>query len=389
MAQRDTKWITLSLALSTASTGPQLVALSLLMPEISTALNTPITQLGQLNTAFSIIATIGSLIMGIITVRYPPKRLLQTGIIILLLGIILAAYSTSYPIMLVSFILYGIGNSLVLPIATLLLILYPLETRTNALGKIYSGRSLTSIIATPIIGTITAAYGWRAGYIGFGAPLIILAIILITIKIPEQPPSTEKPDLTAGFREISRHTSAKACLIGAALSLAFFNGLMVFNGAYTRNQLNLNINTASIALSATFIAIALGQFLSGTIASKIGVKTTTWLSTAIGAISLLTYFTIQLPIPLAILTSAIGTAMAGITMTTMATLALEQLPNSRGTMMSLNSAAMSLSAMLSTTIGGIAIDTLGFPGFGISMFILAAIAAIIFRQWTREATPNR
>jgi predicted MFS family arabinose efflux permease len=54
-------------------------------------------------------------------------------------------------------------------------------------------------------------------------------------------------------------------------------------------------------------------------------------------------------------------------------------------MMSLNSAAMSISAMLSTTIGGVAIDTLGFPGFGISMFILAAIAAITFKQWTHEA----
>ena len=77
--------------------------------------------------------------------------------------------------------------------------------------------------------------------------------------------------------------------------------------------------------------------------------------------------------------------MAGITMTTMATLALEQVPNSRGTMMSLNSAAMSISAMLSTTIGGIAIDTAGYTGFGISMFILATIAAITFQRWTKEA----
>ncbi len=385
MAQRDTKWITLSLALSTASTGPQLVALSLLMPEISTTLNTPITQLGQLNTAFSIIATLGSLLMGIITIRYPPKKLLQTGIITLLLGIILASQATTYPIMLTAFILYGIGNALVLPIATLLLTLYPLETRTTALGKIYSGRSLTSIIATPIIGTITAISGWRTGYIGFGAPLIILAIILITIKIPEQPVSTEKTDLTQGFRNISKNKSAVACIIGGALGLAFFNGLMVFNGAYTRNQLNLPIETASIAMSITFIAIALGQFLSGALANRIGVKTTTWLSTATGAISLLLYFTAPLPIPLAIITSAIGTAMAGITMTTMATLALEQVPQSRGTMMSLNSAAMSLSAMLSTTIGGVAIDALGFKGFGISMFILAAVAAITFQHWTREA----
>ena len=384
MVQRDTKIITLALALCTASTGPQLVALSLLMPEISATLNTPITQLGQLNTAYSILAIIGSLIMGFITIRYPPKRLLVTGIATLLVGVATAAFSQSYVHMLIAFILYGIGTSLTLPIVSLLLTLYPQRERTTAMGRIYSGRSLTSIIATPIIGALTASYGWRTGYIGFGAPLILLSIILILAKVPEQPVSTEKIDLTAGFKNILRNRSAVACIIGAALSLAFFNGLMVFNGTYTRNHLNLSIETASLAMSLTFIAIAIGQVASGTIASRLGIKSTTWISTLIGGASLLIYFSTTLPAPAAILASVIGTAMAGTTMTTMATLALEQVPESRGTMMSLNSAAMSMGAMLSTTIGGVAIDNLGFTGFGLIMFVITLIAAVTFYIWTWE-----
>lgn len=385
MAQRDTRLITLSLALSTASTGPQLVALSLLMPEISATLNTTFTQLGQLNTAFSILAIIGSLIMGFITVKFPPKRLLLAGVVTLLAGVVTAALSQTYTHMLIAFVFYGIGSSLTLPIVSLLLMLYPLQERTTALGRIYSGRSLTSIIATPIIGFLATIYGWRTGYIGFGAPLIILSIILIMAKIPEQPVSGEKVDLTAGFRNIIRNRSAVACVIGAALGLAFFNGLMVFNGTYTRNHLNLSIESASLAMSITFIAIAIGQVASGTLAKKLGIKTTTWLSTLIGGVSLFLYFNIQLPVPVAILASAIGTAMAGTTMTSMATLALEQVPDSRGTMMSLNSAAMSMSAMLSTTIGGVAIDLLGFTGFGGSMFLISLAAAVIFYAWTVEA----
>ena len=384
MAQLDTRAITLALALSTASTGPQLVALSLLMPEISNTLNAPFTQLGQLNTAFSIIATIGSLVMGLITVRYPPKRLLVAGIITLFLGILTAALSTHILHMFIAFILYGLGSSLVLPIVSLLLTLYPSQERTTALGRIYSGRSLTSIIATPVIGTLAAQYGWRTGYIGFGAPLIILAMILVIKSIPEQPVSSEKTDLTAGFKKIYAKRSATACIIGAALSLAFFNGLMVFNGTYMRNHLNLTIETASLAMSLTFISVAIGQMGSGAIATRLGVKTTTWLSTLIGGISLLLYFSISLPVPIAIFTSTLGTAMAGTTMTTMATLALEQVPDSRGTMMSLNSAAMSIGAMLSTTIGGVAIDSLGFTGFGFTMLLISLTAAFIFYAWTEE-----
>jgi len=159
---------------------------------------------------------------------------------------------------------------------------------------------------------------------------------------------------------------------------------MVFNGSYTRNNLGLSIETASLAMSITFIAIALGQVASGTLANRIGIKKTTWLSTIIGGFSLLLYFTYPLPVSVAILASAIGTAMAGTTMTTMATLALEQVPDSRGTMMSLNSAAMSMGAMLSTTVGGIAIDNMGFEGFGLIMFIISMAAVITFYVWTHE-----
>ena len=385
MPKRDTKWITAALALSTASTGPQIVALSLLMPEISAALDASVPQLGQLNTAFSIVAIAGSIAMGAITVRYPPKRLLVAGISALLIGIIGASLSTGLTQMVLFFVLYGVGTSLTLPIVSILLTLYPQQQRTTALGRIYSGRSLTSILATPIIGLLASLYGWRTGYIGFGAPLILLAVILVSAKIPEQPTSQGNVDLMSGFRKIAANRSALACITGAALSLAFFNSLMVFNGSYMRNNLGLSLETASLAMSVTFIAIAVGQVISGTLADRLGIKTTTWLSTLIGGLSLLLYFSVKLPVAVAILASAIGTGMAGTTMTTMATLALEQVPDSRGTMMSLNSAAMNVGAMLSTVIGGLAIDSLGFSGYGAIMFAISLAAAITFYAWTLES----
>ena len=384
MPKRDTKWITAALALSTASTGPQIVALSLLMPEISAALDASVPQLGQLNTAFSIVAIAGSIAMGAITVRYPPKRLLVAGISALLIGIIGTSLSTGLTQMVLFFVLYGVGTSLTLPIVSILLVLYPQQQRTTALGRIYSGRSLTSILATPVIGVLASLYGWRTGYIGFGAPLILLAVILVSAKIPEQPTSQGNVDLMSGFRKIAANRSALACNTGAALSLAFFNSLMVFNGSYMRNNLGLSLETSSLAMSVTFIAIAIGQVISGTLADRLGIKTTTWLSTLIGGLSLLLYFSVKLPVAVAIFASAIGTGMAGTTMTTMATLALEQVPDSRGTMMSLNSAAMNVGAMLSTVIGGLAIDSLGFSGYGAIMFTISLAATITFYAWTLE-----
>ncbi len=383
MNKADTRAVAIALALSFAATGPQLLALSLLMPDISQTLNISITLLGQLNTIFSIVCIVVSLAMGILTVKYSSKTLLLTGIATLLIGVVGGALSSDYTSMILFFILYGAGLGFVFPVTNLLMILFPQDQRTRAMGWVYSGRSLTSIIATPIIGFLAASYGWRAGYIGFGLPLIALAGILILFKIPQQR-ADATVDLTKGFKDIKANSSAIACLIGTTLALIFFNGLMVYNGAYLRNNLGYGIEAAAVIMSFTFIAVAVGQVASGTIVSSIGVKRATYLATLICGMSLLAYFSFNLPPTAAILFSIVGTAAAGIIMTTLSILALGLVPESRGTMMSLVNAGISIGSMLSTVIGGLVIDRLEFAGFGAIMFTLSLTAAIILLRWTRE-----
>jgi DHA1 family inner membrane transport protein len=322
--------------------------------------------------------------MGVLTIKYPPKKLLQIGIICLLIGVIIAAFSQDYLTMFISFIFYGFGNGFALPIINLLVALFPQSQRTSAMGRIFSGRSLTSIIATPIIGLLAILYGWRVGYFGFGVPLILFTFMMVYYAVPEHPKKEEKKELTSGFKNILINKSASACLVGASLALAFLMSFMVYNGTYLRNILGFSLQTASLVMSFAFIAVAIGQVASGTFAARLGVKKTTYLATFVCGISLLIYFSFPLPITFLLVASIIGTAAAGTTMTTMSTLSLEQIPNSRGTMMSLNSAAMQVSAMIGSSVGGPAISNFGFSGFGQIMFIISLITTIIFYKWTDE-----
>ncbi len=384
MKTTDTRAVSLTLALCTAATGPQFVALSLLMLDISDTLNTPITVIGQLNTVFSVVAIIMSLAMGVLTVRYQPKMLLQTGIATLFMGVILAAVSPNYVTMMVSYIMYGVGLSLVIPIANLLIVLFPPEQRTSVMGRVYSGRSLTSIIAMPIIGFLAASYGWRIGYVGFGVPLIALTGVMITWKIPKQPKQEEKTDLTKGFKEIRASRSASACLVGATLALVFFNSIMVYNGAYLRGSLGFSIETASLIMSVLFVATAVGQVTSGAFATRFGVKKIAYLATFICGVSFFSYLTINLPVTVALIASVIGTATAGTTMTTLSSFALEQVSESKGTMMSLVSASISFGGMLGSAIGGLAIDIVGFKGFGVIMLVMSLAATFVLQRWTLD-----
>jgi DHA1 family putative efflux transporter-like MFS transporter len=376
--------IIFALALSTASTGPQMIALSLLMPEISKAFNTPIPLLGQLNTIFSIVAIIISLAMGFLTLKYSSKGLLLTGVASLLIGVIGAALSPNYTIMFLCFILYGVGNGLALPVINLLVALFPSPQRTSAMGRIYSGRSITSIFATPIIGFLTSLYGWRVGYMGFGIPLILLATFMVYVSVPDQTQNNEHRSLTAGFKHILVNRSAMACLIGSSLSLVFLMSLMVFNGIYIRNELGLSLQLASLLMSLTFIAVAVGQVTSGSFVTRFGVKQTTYIATFVSGASLFAYFSLPLPLPLLFICSLTGTAAAGTTMTTMTTLALDQVTESRGTMMSLNSASMSLGSMIGSIVGSLAINSFGFTGFGLIMFTISIAATLVYHRWTEE-----
>ncbi len=380
----DQRSVIFALALSTASTGPQMIALSLLMPEISSALRSPVSLLGQLNTIFSVVAIVVSLAMGFLTLRYSSKNLLLTGIISLLIGVVGAALSPSYSVIFLFFVMYGLGNGLAIPIINLLVTMFPSSQRTSSMGRIYSGRSLTSIFATPVIGFLASLYGWRVGYFGLGAPLILLAAVMVYLLVPDQRVSDGRKSLTSGFRDVFSNRSAMACLIASSLALAFLMSLMVFNGIYTRHELGLSLQVASYVMSLIFISIAIGQISSGYFVTRLGLKRTTYVAAFVSGACLFIYFSLSLPLIALIGCGLIGTAAAGTTMTSMTTLALDQVTGSRGTMMSLNSASMSIGSMISSIIGGFAIDSLGFTGYGIVMFTISLTSTLIYYTFVKE-----
>ena len=386
---QTTKITTLALALSSASTGPQILALSLLMPDISKALNVSVPVLGQLNTAFSVVSIFTSFMVSLLTTRFTPKRLLNVGIIFLFTGLITSTLADGYMIMALGFLLYGVGFGLVLPVTNLLVALYPADARTSTMGWVFSGRSIISIIATPITGILAESYGWRLGYIGFGLPLILLSVILVATTVPDGDKDEAGESLVKGIHKVLTVKSAVACIAGASLALVFFSALMVYNGTYLRDEMGLSISQASLIMSVTFLAIAVGQVTSGVAVSHLGLKRATYLAIIISGISLMTYFTFKLHLAISVASSILGAAMGGTTMTTMSALALDQVRENRGTMMGLNSAAFSVANMIGSGIGGFTLDLAGYPSMGATLFIISVISSLTYLLWAREPAPDQ
>jgi len=61
---------------------------------------------------------------------------------------------------------------------------------------------------------------------------------------------------------------------------------------------------------------------------------------------------------------------------------LEQIPEFRGTMMSLHSAAVSIGGTLAAMIGGVLLIAYGYSGYAIAMGILGVAGALVFQFLT-------
>jgi predicted MFS family arabinose efflux permease len=65
-------------------------------------------------------------------------------------------------------------------------------------------------------------------------------------------------------------------------------------------------------------------------------------------------------------------------------LTLEQVPEARGTIMSLSTAALNLGSAFGTAIGGLALSSFGYEGLGSVLGVMGIAAAFVFLVFARE-----
>jgi len=70
-------------------------------------------------------------------------------------------------------------------------------------------------------------------------------------------------------------------------------------------------------------------------------------------------------------------------------LALEQIPKFRGTMMSVDTAAISLGSALGTVVGGPALLSFDYQGLGMALGMMGVAAAVVFYFLTIDPTQEK
>ena len=377
----------LPLAISRGITNLPTVVVSILLIEIAATYNVTPPIASQLNTASSLMGIIFALIMGILSVRYDHRTMLLLGLIIYALSAASGFVSGSLMILLLLYATTGVAYAIINPmINSLIGTNIPAERRTSVIG--YTMGCLAFIYA---VGSLSAAYlskvvDWQMALLLVVAPISIVNLVLALLFIPHtkrQASGNTSLNLLSGYRESLRNVSVLACLIGTAIGMAVWNIYLLYSSSYMRQTFGVSASFCSeVVISFAFMYIV-GCLLTGRLARRLGRKTLTVYS--ISLVSFLSLFAmVSSSVYMYIGIGTVVSVFAGMLVTIQASLTLDQVPQFRGTVMSLSSASVSLGSMMAAVAGGIIISFFGYGIYAITMGVIGFIGAATFHFFAKE-----
>jgi DHA1 family inner membrane transport protein len=367
------------------------VILTLLLIEIGLTFGVSVGVAGQVSTASSVAAFIGSLLMGMLTVRYKHKSLLMTGLLILGVSTLGFYLAPNFALFLICSVMAGLGTAMVLPMSTTLVAKHlPLKKRAGVISMLMATMSVSYFVGTPIIQYLSGLGGWRVSYLIYALPLPLLSLLLSSRGIPSELRGSQsfvgRGNVVDGYRGVLSKLSANFCLLCNSLSAAAWAGIGLYSISFFRQQFSVSMGFATSLLIAAAMLYTFGALISSKLVNRFGRKKLTSIATLLVGIFTF-FFTVSSYLWVSIILVSLACLAAGVRVSSHVTLTLEQVPEFRGTMMSLSSASANLGSALGSGVGGVALLWFGYRAVGPSLGLLGLVSAILLHRFVVD-TPR-
>jgi predicted MFS family arabinose efflux permease len=187
----------------------------------------------------------------------------------------------------------------------------------------------------------------------------------------------------AGFKGIFTNRSATACLVGAFLSFAGWQVLYFYGASLFRERFGLSVGGASLYFIGGAICFAVGSQLGGRAINRLGRKPLTVGATFLAAIFTISFTNIS-HLWASIVLAYLGYILYAVMLTAASSLTLEQVPQFRGSMMSIQRAAWSGGAALGISVGGLMLLRFDYNGMGLVVGAFGLVAVVIYHILVRD-----
>lgn len=376
----------LSLIISRGITNLPSLVVSLLLVDIASTYNVPIGIAGQIRTTSGLLSIIFAIIMGILSVKYSHKALLQIGLSLFIISAVGSFYSTSFTVLLVTYSLVGVATSMVNPMINAIIGRHvSREKSTTVIGWTIAGLSLIYLA-----GSLSAAYisqwGWRTAFLIVVVPISLVTIFLCSNCIPGKTSSENQRNennvgLLDGYHQLIGNRSALGCILGTIFSLSTWNLYLIYCASYWRQAFDMTTGSISIAVIFTSLSYTAGSLVASRIIRFFGIKRILFFSS--GLLGVFTLFVLGAPsFVVSFGLTVFASLSAGVMITASSGFSLIQIPEYQGTMMSLHSAAQSLGATVSAAVGGYLLILFGYGFYSVVMGLVGILGALVFQVFT-------
>jgi DHA1 family purine base/nucleoside efflux pump-like MFS transporter len=374
-----------------------LVLVSTLLPDVAQSFQVSIGTASQMNLIVSLVGLALGLAMGALTIRFNHKLLFLSGVAFLSVGVLGLFFSPNFAAALLVSVFSGLGSGII-AIMTFALIgeLLPLEKRGMAMGLTISMVFLSFVVAAPLFGAISQAWGWRSVLIWFSFPLSLVCLILGLLVIPSNPRQEQPPPRSLyleAFKQILFNKSAAACLVGIAL-LSFFNSVPTYAVTFYRMQFSVSPVVGGTFSSVAALGGLFGAVGGGALINRYGRKTLAVIGGFVAGIGAI-LFTLVPHMALSVALWVISASFAALTLASLNSLVLEQVPAYRASMMSVSSTFGHIGGIMGVAVGGLVLNLYAnnfqilMPIFGASSVACAAILLLLARDPCKTAPPSQ
>jgi predicted MFS family arabinose efflux permease len=292
--------------------------------------------------------------------------------------------------MLAAYTVSGFGWAMISPMAvTMVGEHFALEKRASAVGWVIAGGALVYFIGSPLI-ALVANLGWQFAILAFVLPISLASLVLAWIGLPSIKNTQNKSlrhshSYLSDFGTVLSNRSAFSCFAGDFLRSGSFVAILLFAASYGRERFQHSRELTSIVILTGALCYTVGSLTCGTIVGRFGRKNSTVVSILLaGALTVAYVFAPSELLYVPLLFSA--TWFFGVSAASANSLSLEQVPNLRGTVMSLDTAAINLGAAFGTSVAGLALAYSGYEGLSVSLGALGIISALVFKFFSKDPT---
>jgi MFS family permease len=191
-----------------------------------------------------------------------------------------------------------------------------------------------------------------------------------------------RESLASSYKKVLLRRSSGSCLIG---NLFRYTGAIwqIFAVAFIRTKFDLPTSIGAIIVLAGMIGLVGGMVGGGHIVNRVGRQRLLVIST-LGVCIVILPITFVPQAWMAILLYMLGGIVGGLSFCTNINFTLEQTPEARGTMMSLNSAFVYLGTAIGAAVGGFVLALFGYQILTFFLVGLDFTALLIFAFISKE-----